>query len=381
MSQRSAGAHALTKDTVAASARPARNSNFEALRIFAMVLIVIYHYSYHGIDVDATNVCAGKYLADCMALCGNIGVNLFVLISGYFMVKSHLKVKKLVIVYAQVFFYSVGLLLVFLFVLEPVGTISFKSVITAILPLGYYQYWFATSYIMLMAVSPALNIFIENAGRAMHKNLILVLGLFWCLLDTFLPSATYCYSSFGLFVFLYLIAAYLRLYGNDMRLKRHVGGGALLCAALLVLSVVALNLLTALTGLTVFAEHARYFNGSNSLLVVVFTVCLFFWVAQREPSHSRVVNVIASATFGVYLIHDNKFVRPYIWQTVFNNQAFYNTTLMPVHALLSIVAVYVVCTLIELARKYTIERWFIAFYDRCESAVVEKFKSLQARTD
>lgn len=42
------------------------------------------------------------------------------------------------------------------------GKISLKSVIMSALPISTSQYWFATCYVILLLISPALQIFIHN---------------------------------------------------------------------------------------------------------------------------------------------------------------------------------------------------------------------------
>ena len=66
--------------------------------------------------------------------------------------------------------------------------------------------------------------------------------------------------------------------------------------------------------------------------------------------HSKIINLLASATFGVYLIHDNNFVRPFLWHKVFMNASFQNSPYLIPYSIGVILLVYVVCTLIELTR-------------------------------
>lgn len=66
-----------------------RNSAFELLRIIAMMAIVICHFATHGgFDFDTTTVTVPKLWWYFMEMGGNFGVNIFVLISGYFLIVS-----------------------------------------------------------------------------------------------------------------------------------------------------------------------------------------------------------------------------------------------------------------------------------------------------
>ena len=69
----------------------------------------------------------------------------------------------------------------------------------------------------------------------------------------------------------------------------------------------------------------------------------------------KIINFISSATFGVYLLHDNEFTRIFIWQELLNCPARAFNNSFPLFALCAIFGVFAVCTLIELARKYLVK--------------------------
>lgn len=70
-----------------------RKSNFEILRILAMVLIISYHFVFHS-NYNYGAINAHDFILRTFWLFGEIGVNLFMLISGYFMVHSKFSLKK-----------------------------------------------------------------------------------------------------------------------------------------------------------------------------------------------------------------------------------------------------------------------------------------------
>ena len=60
-----------------------------------------------------------------------------------------------------------------------------------------------------------------------------------------------------------------------------------------------------------------------SIIVVLIAVELLNAFRKMKPFYNKWINVIASATFGVYLIHDNELVRPYIWNEIFQVSLHY----------------------------------------------------------
>lgn len=85
-----------------------RQSNFELLRIVAIMMIIIHHSMVHGtLDVSQfTLFHSNPYtvaLFCIVAFGGKVGVYVFSIISGYFMLYSHNSVKKLVKLWLPIF--------------------------------------------------------------------------------------------------------------------------------------------------------------------------------------------------------------------------------------------------------------------------------------
>ena len=90
---------------------------------------------------------------------------------------------------------------------------------------------------------------------------------------------------------------------------------------------------------------------------------------------------MASATFGVLLIHANSdAMRGWLWGTTLQNTKAFQQSWWLAHALLSVLVVYVVCTGIDLLRICLVERPFFRWYDlrreRFESSARRKAESL-----
>ena len=70
-----------------------RQSNIELLRIIAMMFIILYHIAFHGNWDDGSIFWPDEITFNVLFLqsilpFGKIGVNIFVLISGYFLINS-----------------------------------------------------------------------------------------------------------------------------------------------------------------------------------------------------------------------------------------------------------------------------------------------------
>lgn len=116
-------------------------SNFELLRIISMLLIVSHHFVVHGGFVLPLGFSINKFVVQVLAFGGKLGVDLFVLISGYFMVKSEFKINKLIQLLIQTGVYS---MIIYLLTLPITGTFNLESFIHSCVPLVYDIYWFVT---------------------------------------------------------------------------------------------------------------------------------------------------------------------------------------------------------------------------------------------
>lgn len=92
-------------------------SNLELFRIIAMLLIVAHHYVVNSgllefITAEPTSLRAQTYLW--FGIWGKTGINCFMMITGYFMCKSKITIKKFVKLLFQKYFYNIGIFTIFL---------------------------------------------------------------------------------------------------------------------------------------------------------------------------------------------------------------------------------------------------------------------------
>lgn len=83
-----------------------RSSNFELLRIVAMLFIISFHYVYKsGYIFDSLTI--HSVIIKSFYFLGELGVNLFILITGYFQVKGKFSIEKLIKLILEVSFYYI----------------------------------------------------------------------------------------------------------------------------------------------------------------------------------------------------------------------------------------------------------------------------------
>lgn len=149
-----------------------RNSNIELLRIIGMLLIVMSHYAhgFEGVNVPGFN----KYFEKVFTSFGQVGVGIFLIIAAFFMVDSQVNMKKFLRLYLDVQFYSIVIFMLFL-IFKSEYALHPRMILKSFLPILYVNYWYFTSYVIIMLLSPFFNMLIKEMNQHQYKRLLIVL--------------------------------------------------------------------------------------------------------------------------------------------------------------------------------------------------------------
>lgn len=332
-----------------------RNSSVELLRIISIFAIVLCHFATHGgFAFPLESITVPRLWWNLIRFGGNLGVDVFVFISGYFLIANNdvkFNTKKTLTLWGQVFFYS---LLLFALSLVAGDGFSLKSFMIACFPITSSTWWFASTYFVLFLLHPYLNRALHSLDKKQYQKLLLLLTVCWCLIPTFTGEA---FGSNQLleFVYLYSIAGYIKLYGLCDKLRsRHWFSLFGLIALLTYLSCIVFLVLGTKTPF--FSHYSLHFYGRTKLPTLLSAICLFAGFVQMKPFYSKWVNLIASATFGVYLLHDSPILRKIFWLDLFQNSSFQNSNWIIPYSIVVCIVVYLLCTAVDLVRQHLVER-------------------------
>ncbi len=109
----------------------------------------------------------------------------------------------------------------------------------------------------------------------------------------------------------------------------------------------------------------------SCILVTVCAVSLFIFFARLNLGEKKAINTISITTFGIYLIHDSKFIRFFLWNKIVNANNIFNSTIFPLLAPLIAFCIFCVCSIVDLIRVKLIEPFAIKKID----ILIEKFKN------
>ncbi len=321
-----------------------RSSNIELLRIVAMGMIILYHISFHCVRYQLVNKSSIEELANgyfCypvffrklfliegMMPFGMIANAIFILISGYFMVEKGKEISLGNI--AQKLLLQVG----FAAVLLTVGSTFYyhwmrPDLETQISLRKITEFnsmnWFVGYYFAVMVIAALfLNSYLDQLREKQYRNFLLtilgIVSLSWSglMLDGLAKGLRTLVGG----VFLYALGGYIRRYDPFGKIR----------AWALIALVLGLNLLIFISYYNAVTNKAHsylmdlalqgkigtavepfiqpIFKFENfGLIPILIAVVMLELFRRIDLPNSHVINLLAKATFLIYLIHDNGFWR------------------------------------------------------------------------
>ncbi len=341
-----------------------RDSGIELFRIVVMIIIVAHHYFVNSgisksINVD-TIWQANSIFLILLGWGGKTAINCFVLITGYFMCKSKITLRKFLKLLFVVQFYRI--IEYVIFIISGYQTLNVQGVVNAIFPVTSISREFISCFFVFYLFIPFLNLLIGAMNKKQHFTLIWLCVSIYTIVANLLFHVEFNYSIW--FCVLYLIASYIRLYPSKWSDSKKMWGFlSLLSVILSWLSVVLIALL--MSKIKVKLTYYNFVADSNAIFALSTAVCSFMFFKNLKIGYSKIINTIAASSFGVLLIHDNgRIMRQWLWTDTLKCPVMFNSPYLYVHAFLSIAGVYIICTVIDILRIKFVEKPLFKFLDK-----------------
>ena len=350
-----------------------RNTNLELFRIITMITIISHHYVVNSGIMNTMLIhplIKKSLFFFFVGAWGKTGINCFVILSGYFMCKSKISMKKFIKLLFEIEFYRIIIYLIFcLFKYEK---LTLLSLFYTVIPVKSIGDGFTSAYIVFFLFIPFLNILLNGLNEKMHLRLILLCLFMYTFLSS-IPIFSITMNYVSWFMVIYIIAAYIRLYPKPLfNNKKIFGITSIVCIIISLLSIV----------LCLKKNMFYYFfvSDSNKVMALITSFSLFLFFKNINIKYNKYINMIASTSFGVLLIHANSdAMRRWLWQDILKNTVFFDTKWWYIHFLVSICIVYIVCVVIDLLRQRFIEKYFFKLYDKYINILYSKFSTLEMK--
>ena len=306
-----------------------RNSHYEILRITAMLSVFLSH-----VPCAPDALAANKILYSFFYCGGAFGVNLFVLLGSWFLTEQEFRIERVFRIVFQTVFYGI----VFYAVSILLGSgISLHNLILC------FSLWFPFGYVCMLCLSP----FLEKLNLS-HKKAIIItvfslsIIAFIMMLTDKSNILTLVFSK-GVFlgpVWYSFIYVFISCYKDKIRkaVKNSHEKKFFIMAAIVYLLMFILF----------YYFKAGVVRAAFSPLCFLASLLFFFGFLSFDRTISdKGVNLIASTSFGVYLIQSHRVFGVYIWEKYISfSMLSQSSVLLYVTAALLLIPILVIAALI-----------------------------------
>lgn len=329
-----------------------RSSNFELLRIVSMLLIIAHHYVVNsGLLASDGEIINNQWTFKSLYILifgawGKTGINCFVLITGYFMCKKDINLKKILNLLIQIYFYR--FLFYFIFILTKYIKFSIHDLKYLIIPFTYIGNDFISGFLIFYLLIPFLNIFINNLKQNDFIKLLIILISVYVLFGS-IYGFFFDFNYISWFIVLYFVAAYIRLYPN--KYFNDIRFSILLLFFSLLFAVFSIILCTYYCSTRNKFNSYFFVSDSNKLFAFLVGFALFNFFKNIKIKYIKYINFLGSSCFGVLLIHANSdAMRKFLWVDLLKNSEVIKYNYIYIHSLFSVLAIFLICSFIDLIR-------------------------------
>lgn len=342
-----------------------RNYGIDALRILAMLMVVVTHILGIGGILSSCESLSSQYgVAWFLEAACYCTVNCYALISGYVGIKASYKYTSIFLLWLRVVFYTVSTVVLFgIFMPEAVGKTAYLK---ALFPVMKLPYWYFTDYFCLFFFIPLLNKAINSMAEKQLRAVVLAAIFLISVLQTVFGDVfeTVEGSSVLWLMVLYIIGAYIRKYDP---LKNVTKGKALL--GYLFTTFLSFGFkMAADTSVLICGEDSEFAvfiasygdrlirHISPALLgSAIFLLILFKQLKMSGPI-KRIITFFSPMAFSVYIIHAHPLVWENFLQLRFAGFIRLPAPIMAIAVLGTAMGIFLVCCGFDLIREFVFKK-------------------------
>ncbi len=340
-----------------------RTSNFELLRIVALLIIIASHIHGHCINIQLQ----GNYYSDIfghplfyselgilaiIAPMGVIGNAIFILISGYFMASKPAENINLIASAKKLLtqlFYAIILLTAGSLAIVAYDTLQGGQNSSLIVDLQELKViaWFPGYYFLILLIARLfLNKYLQSLDK--NKYITLLVSLFsltqfmWTV--KVIQGLGYGFDTLITGLLLYSLGGYIRQYNPFDKIRSWVlvivilGSNLAFYISFYLMTIksIGVNNVQEDNFVQTIPDYTNY-----SLPVLMIGLCLFELFRRLPSFYNKTINWVGSATFMIYLLHDTA-----LFQGIWKKQAWLPLLQESVLKCIITLIIYVVATFI-----------------------------------
>lgn len=317
-----------------------RELNIELMRIFSMMLILLWHISGHLLPLLPSGVNHVEAPLNYINLFITFHVDLFVIITGYFGV--HHRGRSLMKIILLCLFYTCLLNIISL--LRGNG-INWKD----FLPFSNNPWWFMKVYLLLLLIAPILERYMSICSNKEFYAMLAIAAFISVYMGWFMHISPYDNHGYDIFNFilLYIIGHWLRL-EDQMTIK--LKADYKIPLAIFLLCCVVRYKVQPISGLN-WLDYSSPLN----IIMAICVFCLFLKIKIPQKL-SRIILFFSSSAISVYLVTDYPDMRLLFARLLGQGMVVFPTTTGQLVWILAFIFIcFTICSIVDKLRIYLID--------------------------
>lgn len=338
-----------------------KDVGIEITRLCSMYMIVIVHIlGSGGVLENLTRDSAIYKVLWILRIIVRPSPLIFTLITGYLMITKPFKFSRIFEIWKEVLFWDIFLCIIAWCINQyNRKEIILCDIVEQIFPVYKGEYWYVTSYIGLLFLTP----FINSVAKSLQKKSYMLCCSVGYVIFSILPNILNS-DAFGLdngygviyLAYIYFVSGYFRYHGKEIQ-----------CWKIILL----------LFGVVVFTFILKSKNiidlelNMNSPTLILVAICLFLLIKKvkiKNKNIKKILLYVSPSTFAVYLIHCN----PIIMDNLIRGKFIFLSELRTIKAFILVLLIAVVVNIICLLCDVVFRRLLYDFF--IKEKVISKFK-------
>ena len=324
-----------------------RSWGLDLVRVLSMLGIAGLHVYNQGGALDAASGSPPNMIAsEIIAVACYCSVNVFGLLTGWLYIeRKNVKMHSLTRLMLTMFGWSAAITAA-AFLMCPSAFFNHpKQLLIGVFPPFAGEYWYVTCYTFCFLMIPYINAMVHALTPERYRKLLLTLFLLLSVIST-VGLKDYFKISRGYhslwLIFCYLLGGYMRLHPSDF--EKLTPRTSLIAFAVNVLIVSTADLAGKKFGIS---ESELLYNYNSPFMVAnaVFLMRIFSQITIHSPRMQKILRLLSSAAFSVYIIHTHPLIFHYPLKGMFKWTTQGGLLLCILGPISGMIGIYAVCTL------------------------------------
>lgn len=281
-----------------------RNYGIDILRILSMFMVTLLHFCGHSGIGDNPDAGMPFYVGSVFLVVCYGAVNVFALISGYVIYDSNIRYSRIISLWLQVVFYSVGLSAI-----EKFAYGTYINIFSLFMPLAFSNLWYFQAYFLMFFFIPLYNAIVKKLQNKELLKFIFIGIIIFCLFSNYAIMANKDILglrngySFLWLSFCYIVGAFIQKNKSSIQKISNRACWFLICISELI-NYLSYVLLFDISGPESLYINPKYiFVRYTSVTVFVPAICVLIIFSRIKVNRGKkVIKIFSSTAFAVYII-------------------------------------------------------------------------------